>query len=81
MPVVSALQRLGRIENTVVVTHELTPNRRMLLKSRKINAVIDQRPFLEARLAVETVAKLLGRLPGEAVSIATDIQIFLAENA
>jgi LacI family transcriptional regulator len=81
MPIVSTLQRLGRIDDTVVITHELTPNRRMLLKSRKINAVIDQRPLLEARLAVETIAKLLGRLPGEAVSIATDIQIFLAENA
>ncbi len=81
MPIVSSLQRLGRIDDTVVITHELTPNRRMLLKSRKINAVIDQRPLLEARLAVETIAKLLGRLPGEAVSSATDIQIFLAENA
>lgn len=81
LPIVSALQRLGRIDNTVVITHELTPNRRMLLKSRKINAVIDQRPLLEARLAVETIAKLLGRMPGEAVSISTDIQIFLAENA
>ena len=81
LPIVSALQRLGRIDNTVVITLELTPNRRMLLKSRKINAVIDQRPLLEARLAVETIAKLLGRMPGEAVSISTDIQIFLAENA
>lgn len=81
LPIVSALQRLGRTDNTVVITHELTPNRRMLLKSRKINAVIDQRPLLEARLAVETIAKLLGRMPGEAVSISTDIQIFLAENA
>lgn len=81
MPIVSTLQRLGRIDDTVVITHELTPNRRMLLKSRKINAVIDQRPLLEARLAVETIAKVLGRLPGEAVSISTDIQIFLAENA
>ena len=36
---------------------------------------------LEARLAVETIVKLLGRLPEEAVSIAPDIQIFLAENA
>lgn len=81
MPIVSALQRLGRIDDTVGITHELTPNRRMLLKSRKINAVIDQKPLLDARLAVETIVKLLGRLPEEAVSIAPDIQIFLAENA
>lgn len=81
MPIVSALQRLRRIDDTVVITHELTPNRRMLLKSRMINAVIDQRPLMEARLAVETIARLLGRLPGEGVSVKTDIQIFLAENA
>ncbi|MDQ0455675.1 LacI family DNA-binding transcriptional regulator [Rhizobium paknamense] len=81
MPIVGALQRLGRIDDTVMITHELTPNRRALLKSRKISAVIDQRPLLEARLAVETIAKFLGRLPGNAASTSTDIQIFLAENA
>ncbi|CUX55155.1 LacI family transcription regulator [Agrobacterium fabrum str. J-07] len=81
VPIVSTLQRLGRIDDTVVITHELTPDRRMLLKSRKINAVIDQKPLLEARLAVETISKLLGRLPGDGLSIATDIQIFLSENA
>lgn len=81
MPIVTMLQRLGRVDDTVVITHELTLDRRMLLKSRKINAVIDQRPLLEARLAVETISKLLGRLPGDGVSIATEIQIFLSENA
>lgn len=64
-----------------VITHELTPDRRALLRARRLQAVIDQKPMLEARLAVETMARLLGRLEGEAGSIATDIQIFMPESA
>lgn len=79
--VVAALERLGRAADTVIISHELTPNRQALLRARKLSAVIDQKPHLEARLAVETMARLLGRLPGEAGSQTTGIQIFLAENA
>ncbi|OLP56311.1 LacI family transcriptional regulator [Rhizobium rhizosphaerae] len=81
LSIVNALQQMGNLERTVVITHELTSNRRMLLRARKLRAVIDQKPLLEARLAVETMAKLLGRLAGQASSISTDIQIFLTENA
>lgn len=81
LAIVEALERLGRAQRTVIITHELTPNRRTLLQQRRIHAVIDQRPLLEARLAVETMARLLGRLPGEARSVATEIQIFMPENA
>ena len=63
-----------------VITHELTATRRALLKARKLQAVIDQKPILEARLAVETIAHLIGRLEGQAGSIATDIQIFMPES-
>ncbi|MGG7518965.1 LacI family DNA-binding transcriptional regulator [Allorhizobium undicola] len=80
-PIVAALQRLGRLADTVIITHELTEDRRRLLKARRLAAVIDQQPLLEARMAVETMAKLHGRMAGEAASVATDIQIFLAENA
>lgn len=79
--IVKSLERLGRAHDTVIITHELTTDRRRLLKERRIHAVIDQKPVLEARLAVETIAKLLGRLPGDGVSLATDIEIFLPENA
>lgn len=80
VPIVQALSRLGRTEDTVVITHELTPNRRELLRQRRISAVIDQKPVLEARLALETVARLLGRLSGVGESISTDIQVYLPES-
>ena len=76
--IASVLDALGRRDVTFI-THELTPNRRALLAARKLDAVIDQKPHEEARLAVETVARLLGLLAGTATSIATDVQIFLAE--
>ncbi len=79
--VVRSLERLGRAGDVAVITHEATPERRKLLKERRIHAVIDQKPLLEARLAVRTMAQLLGRLDGEPRSIYTDIQIFMAENA
>ena len=36
--------------------------------------------MLEARLAVETMARLIGRLDGDAGSVATEIQIFMPES-
>lgn len=80
-PVVAALRRLGRAEDTVLITHELTPDRRALLRERAIDAVIDQNPEWEARVAVETVARLLGRLEGEVADVFTDIAIHTAETA
>lgn len=77
--IVEALERLGRGPDTTVITHELTPNRARLLAERKISAVIDQKPLLEARLAVESMARLLGRLPRAPASITTEIQIFMPE--
>ena len=50
------------------------------LKARKVQAIIDQRPVLEARLAAETMARLIGRLEGAAGSIATEIQILMPES-
>lgn len=75
-----ALEWSRRAHDTVFITHELTPNRRALLAARKLHAVIDQKPLLEARLAVEGMARLLDRLPGEAGSTTTEIQIFMPEN-
>lgn len=81
LPVVQALRRLGRAQDTVFITHELTEDRRALLRERAIDAVIDQNPGLEAELAVETIARLLGRLDGEPVTVVTDFRIYMAENA
>lgn len=81
VPVVQALRQLDRANTTVLITHELTGNRRALLRERAIDAVIDQNPALEARVAVETMARFLGRLEGEPVTTVTDFRIYMAENA
>ncbi len=80
-PVVEVLRRLGRTADTVFVTHELTEDRRALLLAREIAAVIDQQPELEARIAVETMARLLGRLDGVPGSVETRFVLHLPENA
>lgn len=77
---VAALAPIRQSRPIAIVTHELTPERRLMLKARKVQAIIDQKPVLEARLAVETMARLIGRLEGEARSIATEIQIFMPES-
>ncbi len=81
MPVAEALRYLGRAESNVLITHELTLDRRQLLRERAIDAVIDQNPELEARLVVEAVARLLGRLQGETSALQTEIAIHTAETA
>lgn len=79
LAIVTALERLGRQQDMAIITHELTPNRRRLLKERRLSAVIDQKPLLETRLAVEAMARLLGRLPGVAESVISESQIFMPE--
>lgn len=77
---VAALASLRQTRSVAIVTHELTPELRVMLRDRKVQAIIDQNPMLEARLAVETVVRLVGRLEGEAGSIATEIQIVMPES-
>ncbi len=79
--IVRALEARRRTEDIVVVTHELTPDRRHYLRARKIDAVIDQNPRRGVRAAAVTMARLLGRLDGEATSVSTDIRIYTPENA
>jgi LacI family transcriptional regulator len=81
VPVVEALRQLGRAHDTVLIAHELTENRRALLRERALAAVIDQDPMLEAQLAFETMARLLGRMEGDPGNTVTKIQIFMPENA
>lgn len=78
--IVDAIDRLGRQGDTHVITHELTPNRRRLLRQRRLHAVLDQDPHLEARLAVEALARHFGRLEGLVASAHTAVQIFMPES-
>lgn len=80
LQVCEALRAIGRAQDTVIIAHELTPNRKQLLRERRIHAIIDQKPALEARLALEETARLLGRLEGEPQSHVVDTQIFMPES-
>jgi LacI family transcriptional regulator len=78
---VEALKRLGQHGRVPVIVHELTDSRRALLRQRAIDAVIDQNPALEAQVAVETIARLFGRMEGAPCSTVTDIRVYTPENA
>ncbi|MFV0361100.1 LacI family DNA-binding transcriptional regulator [Tropicimonas sp.] len=78
--IVDAIDRLGRRNEVHVITHELTPNRRRLLRQRRLHAVLDQDPHLEARLAIETLARHFGRLEGPVTSFESAVQIFMPES-
>lgn len=78
---VRSLQRLGKHGKIALIVHELTESRRALLRQRAIDAVIDQNPALEAQVAVETIARLFGRMEGDPGSTVTDIRIYMPENA
>lgn len=68
-------------KDVVLITHELTEDRRSLLRARSIHAIVDQNPAAEATVAIETMARLLGRLEGDATTTLTPTQIYTAENA
>ncbi len=78
---VAALRSLGRDKDAVFVAHELTADRRALLKARAIDAIIDQNPEIEARAATEVMARFLGRMDGVPATTITAFQIYTAENA
>jgi LacI family transcriptional regulator len=80
-PVVEAIRALGRQADMALITHELTEDRRALLRARAIDAVIDQNPEFEVRAAVETMARLLGRLDGTPGDLMIPVQIYTPENA
>ena len=46
----------------------------------RLHAVLDQDPHLEARLALETMARHMGRLDGPVASAHMAVQIFMPES-
>jgi LacI family transcriptional regulator len=77
--VVAALEAAGRSE-VVFITHELTADRRALLRARRIHALIDQDPSGEVLSVAAIMARLLGRADGSAATLMTPVRIFTAEN-
>ena len=76
----AALKALHR-EDVVFITHELTPDRRELLRQGLIDAIIDQNPEFEVRAAIETMARLVGRLDGPSSNTIAPVHIHMIENA
>lgn len=78
--VVDALRRLGRVDDVVFVTHELTQDRRLLLQSGAIDAVIDQNPQLEVDTALRTIAAFYNRAEVGQFPTITPVNIYTREN-
>ena len=79
--IAEAVAAAGRTASVAFVTHELTAERRALLLSGAVDAVIDQDPDAELRIAIETVGRLLGRVPGGCDNLVTPLHIHMRENA
>ena len=71
----------GLASLTILITHELTPDRRALLKQGVIDAIIDQDPELEALTAIETLAHHFGRLEAPPLRLTTPFTLFFRENS
>ena len=74
------LRYLRRDQDIVLITHELTADRRELLRAGIIDAIIDQNPEMEAIIAVETLAHHFGRVEVTSASPATPFTLHFREN-
>lgn len=79
--VVDAVKALGKRDEIIFITHELTEDRRRLLREGMIDAIIDQDPALEVRTAVEAIAAHFRRSDRAPASLITPIHIHTIENA
>ena len=80
-PSSTPLKALGKRDEIIFITHELTEDRRRLLHEGMIDAIIDQDPALEVRIAVEAIAAHFGRSDRAPASLITPIHIHTIENA
>ena len=78
--VVDAMRATGRQSEIVFITHELTEDRRVLLRDGLIDAIIDQNPEVEVRTAIEAMAQHFGRVEAATMSTITPIYIHMIEN-
>lgn len=81
LAIANAIRALGLEGRTVIVTHEITPERRRLLRDGALDAIIDQNPRLEALRAIEVIGRHFKRLEGDMkFSAHTPFHIFIREN-
>lgn len=78
--IAEALRAYGCEEHTVFITHELTAERKLLLKEGVIDVVLDQNPELAVMTAVKLLARHFGRHEEHDMRTHTPISIYLREN-
>ncbi|PPC77501.1 LacI family transcriptional regulator [Pokkaliibacter plantistimulans] len=79
--IADALQAYAQQQETVFITHELTEERRALLRDGVIDIVLDQNPELEAMTAVKYLAQHFGRIEAEAITTLTPVSVHTRENS
>lgn len=79
--VVEAIKSLGSPQKVIFITHELTDERRGLLKDGLIDVIIDQDPETEVRTTVEHLAHYFSRRDEPPTSLITPISIHMRENS
>ncbi|MEA3537058.1 LacI family DNA-binding transcriptional regulator [Rhizobium sp. CC-YZS058] len=80
-PVVDAIRRLNKSRDVVFITHELTEDRRRLMRQGLIDAVLDQDAKLEVDLAIASLAFHFARRDRAPETLITPTRIFMMENA
>lgn len=81
LEIAHAINALGLKERIVLITHELTPERRAMLCEGAIDAIIDQNPRQEARRALEVLCAHFKRTNVELPSATfTEFNIFIRES-
>lgn len=81
LAIANAIQSLGLEHRTVIITHEITPERRRLLRDGILDAIIDQNPRLEAMRAIEVVGRHFARSDKDLpFSEYTPFHMFIREN-
>ena len=78
--IAEALARVQDRGRRVFITHGLTEDRRRLLRAGAIDAIIDQNPELELRIALEALAERFGRLETGPETTITPVCIHTCEN-
>lgn len=75
------LRDMGRADDVVFITHELTERRQDMLAQGVLDAVLDQNPRMEARRAIDVLAQFFNRVElSSPLSAHTPFEIFLREN-
>lgn len=81
LAIAKAIRSLGLEHKIVMITHEITPERRQMLRDGILDAVIDQNPKLEARRAIEVLGRYFRRTENEfQPEEYTPFNIFIREN-